>query len=77
MREQRIIRTTLGELVVAVTDEVTPLMAEASGAYGVVSCIVSDLLVQHQERVRKGSRRDAPRSANALKQEKIRSGSER
>jgi hypothetical protein len=37
MRQQKIIRTTLGELIVAVTDEVMPIMRNPSGAYKVVS----------------------------------------
>ncbi len=55
MRQRKIIRTTLGELIVAVTDEVMPIMRNPSGAYKVVSFILSDLLGQ-QARVPKRSR---------------------
>ena len=44
MRQRKIIRTTLGELIVAVTDEVMPIIRNPSGAYKVVSFILSDLL---------------------------------
>ena len=56
MRQRKIIRTTLGELIVAVTDEVMPIMKNPSGAYKVVSFILSDLLSQ-QVRLPKRSRR--------------------
>ena len=55
MPQRKIIRTTLGELIVAVTDEVMPIMRNPSGAYKVVSFILSDLLSQ-QARVPKRSR---------------------
>jgi hypothetical protein len=61
MRQRKIIRTTLGELIVAVTDEVIPIMRDPSGLYLVVSCILSDLLAHHQARVHKRSRRKYPR----------------
>ena len=56
MRQRKVIRTTLGELIVAVTDEVMPIMRNPAGAYKVVSFILSDLLSQ-QARVPKRSRR--------------------
>jgi hypothetical protein len=56
MRQRKIIRTTLGELIVAVTDEVMPIMRNPSGTYKVVSFILSDLL-SHQASVLKRSRR--------------------
>jgi len=46
MRQRKVIRTTLGELIVAVTDEVMPITRNPSGAYKVVSSILSDLLSQ-------------------------------
>jgi len=55
MRQRKAIRTTLGELIVAVADEVMPIMRNPSGAYKVVSFILSDLLSQ-QARVPKRSR---------------------
>jgi hypothetical protein len=59
MRQRKVIRTTLGELIVAVTDEVMPIIRNPSGAYKVVSFILSDLL-SHQVRVHKQSRRKYP-----------------
>jgi hypothetical protein len=53
MRERKVIRTTLGELIVAVTDEVMPIIRDPSGLYRVVSYILSDLLAHHQVRVSK------------------------
>jgi hypothetical protein len=51
MGERKIIRTTLGELIVAVTDEVTALMGDASpGRYVVVSQVVADLLSRQRAR---------------------------
>ena len=40
----KVIRTTLGELVVAVTDEVMPIIRDPSDLYMVVSFILADLL---------------------------------
>jgi hypothetical protein len=37
MRQRKIIRTTLGELIVAVTDEVVPIIRNPSGVYKLVS----------------------------------------
>jgi hypothetical protein len=61
MRQRKIIRTTLGELIVAVTDEVMPIVGDPSGRmYRVVSFILSDLLTHHQVRVPNRSRRKHP-----------------
>jgi len=57
MRQRKIIRTTLGELIVALTDEVMPIIRDPSVMYIVVSFILSDLLAHHQVRVPKRSRR--------------------
>jgi hypothetical protein len=54
MRQRKIIRTTLGELIVAVTDEVMPITRDSSGLYLVVSFILSDLLTYHQVRIPSG-----------------------
>ena len=53
MRQQKIITTTLGELILAVTDEVMPLVRDRWGMYMVVSCILSDLLARHRVRLQK------------------------
>jgi hypothetical protein len=53
MRQRKIIRTTLGDLIVAVTDEVVPIVCDPSGLYIVVSWILSDLLAHRQVQVPK------------------------
>jgi hypothetical protein len=53
MPQRKIIKTTLGELIVAVTDEVRPVIRDRSGLYRVVSYILCDLLAHHQVRVSK------------------------
>jgi hypothetical protein len=57
MRQRKVIRTTLGELIVAVTDEVMPLVDNASDLYIVASCVINDLLAHCQLRVPKQSQR--------------------
>ena len=54
---RKVIRTTLGELVVAVTDEVMPVIRDPSDLYMVVSFILADLLAHHQVYVYKRLRR--------------------
>jgi hypothetical protein len=53
MQRRETVNTTLGELIVAVTDEVMPFIRNPSCMYMVVSCIVSDLINQ---RARSGTR---------------------
>jgi hypothetical protein len=53
--QRKIITTTLGELIVAVTDEVKPIIRDPLDLYGVVSCILSDLLSRQRVRVPKRS----------------------
>jgi hypothetical protein len=53
MRQRKIVRTTLGDLIVAVTDEVVPIVCDPSGLYIVVSWILSDLLAHRQVQVPK------------------------
>lgn len=48
MRQQAI-KTTLGDLIVAVTDEAMPFV-DPSDLYGVVSCVLEDLLRHRQIR---------------------------
>ena len=60
MRPRKIIRTTLGELIVAVTDEVMPIIRDRSAIYMVMSYIVRDLLAHQRVRVHKRSRRKYP-----------------
>lgn len=54
---KKVIRTTLGDLIAAVTDEVKPLVRDPSGMYMVVSYILTDVLARHRLRARKRSLR--------------------
>ena len=57
---EKVIRTTLGDLIAAVTDEVKPFVREPSGAYRVVSYILDDLLARHRHRPHKRPLRKYP-----------------
>ena len=59
-RRKRIIRTTMGDLIAAVTDEVKPLVRDPSGLSIVVSHILNDLLGRHPLRAQKRSPRKYP-----------------
>ena len=59
IRQQKVIRTTLGDLIAAVTDEVTALTHNSTESYIVVSYIVSDILGRHRVRERKNFKRAA------------------
>jgi hypothetical protein len=48
LRQREIIRTTLGDLIAAVTDEVTAAFGDSPATYVVVSHIVADLLIRHR-----------------------------
>lgn len=48
LRQREIIRTTLGDLIAAVTDEVTAAFGDSPATYVVVSYIVADLLIRHR-----------------------------
>jgi hypothetical protein len=52
LRRQKLIRTTLGDLIAAVTEEVKPFVRDPSGVYMVVSYIVNDVLARHRARKR-------------------------
>ncbi len=60
MRQQKVIRTTLGELVVAVADEIVPFVRDPASVYPVVSYILNDLLVRHRVPVLERSHRTYP-----------------
>ena len=47
MRQQKIIRTTLGELIGTLTDEVLPIIPDPGVAYVVVSWMLNDVLTRH------------------------------
>ena len=48
--QRKVIRTTLGDLIAAVTDEVKPFARDPSGLYMMVSHILNDLLARHRLR---------------------------
>ena len=60
MRKRKVIRTTLGELIVAVTDEVMPIIRDPADAYIVVSWVLNDVLTHRRLRYHKQSRRKYP-----------------
>jgi hypothetical protein len=45
---EKVIRTTLGDLIAAVTDEVKPFVRDPSGVPMVVSYILNDLLARQR-----------------------------
>jgi hypothetical protein len=51
MHQRKMITTTLGELIVAVTDEVNPYIHDPSGKYAIVCIILSDLLAHDRVRL--------------------------
>ena len=53
MRQRKVIKTTLGDLIAAVTDEVMPILRDPAGAYMVVSWVVNDVLTRQLLRDRK------------------------
>lgn len=59
MERRKIIETTLGDLIAAVTDEVTALTHNSTESYIVVSYIVSDILGRHRVRERENFKRAA------------------
>jgi hypothetical protein len=56
MRQRKVIKTTLGDLIAAVTDEVMPIIHDPTGAYMVVSWVVNDVLTRQRVRHHKHSR---------------------
>lgn len=57
MRRRKVITTTLGDLIVAVTDEVLPIIRDPVSAYMVVSWVLNDVLTDQRLRDHKQSRR--------------------
>jgi hypothetical protein len=55
--QRKVIKTTLGDLIAAVTDEVKPFARDRSGLYMTVSHILSDLLTSHRLRANRRSLR--------------------
>ena len=60
MSRGKVIETTLGDLIVAVTDEVRPLVDDRSQLYTVVSLVVNDVLARRRLSARKRSRHAPP-----------------
>jgi hypothetical protein len=56
MRRQKVIKTTLGELIVALTDEVVPFVRDPSALYKVVSWVLNDVLTHRRQRAQKTRR---------------------
>lgn len=48
MRQRKVIKTTLGDLIAAIADEVTPIVHDRAGAYLMVSWVLHGLLTRHQ-----------------------------
>jgi hypothetical protein len=46
MRARKTLDTTLGDFIVAVTDQVAPYVPDPAAVYLVVECILSDLVAQ-------------------------------
>ncbi len=59
-RPRRVISTTLGDLIVALTDEVMPFVREPSALYPLVSYIFNDVLARHRLGVHKLSQGKNP-----------------
>ena len=57
IRKEKVIRTTLGDLIAAVTDEVKPFVRDPFGRCAVVSYIINDVLARHRVRAHKRSLR--------------------
>jgi hypothetical protein len=55
MRGEKHLNTTLGELIVAVTEEVAPLRADRTTTNALVSYILQDLFLKRRVRLRKKS----------------------
>ena len=50
MRQRKVIDTTLGDLIVTVTDEVRPYVSDPPTLYLVVSCVLTDLLARESSK---------------------------
>lgn len=57
MSEQQTIHTTLGDLIVAVTDEIGPFMGNRRSTYIVASLILDDLIARRRLRLKKRATR--------------------
>lgn len=59
MRRRKTVDTTLGDLIVAVTDRIAPYVPDSTAVYLVVECILSDLVARERLRFHSRSRRRA------------------
>jgi len=50
MRPRRVVRTTLGDLISEMTDQLAPYVRDPTSVYLVVECILSDLIAQERLR---------------------------
>jgi len=57
MPPRKIIETTLGEIIVDMTDEIRLYLRDPATVYLVVECILSDLIAEQRLRFRAGSPR--------------------
>lgn len=53
MRQRKVIKTTLGDLIAAVADQVMPIIRDPPVAYMVVSWVLKDVLTRQHVRDRK------------------------
>jgi hypothetical protein len=51
MRQKKMIETTLGDLIVAVTDEVRRFVRNPSDLYMVTACVLNDRLIRRELRI--------------------------
>ena len=65
MQKRKVVRTTLGDLIVSVTDEVRPFARDPWSLYRAVSWILSDLLA-HQRTPKRSRQKQLRGFANAL-----------
>ena len=65
MRQRKLIKITLGDLIVAVTDEVMAILRDTGDAYVVASWVLNDILTRQRVRDHKVSRRKY-RSLNSM-----------
>lgn len=63
MRQRKLLKITLGDLIVAVTDEVMAIVRKPRDAYVLVSCVVNGVLTRQPVRDHKRSRRKYRRPA--------------
>jgi hypothetical protein len=57
MRQRKTVDTTLGDLIVAVTDQIALYVRDPTAVYLVVECILSDLVVRERLRFHSRPRR--------------------